>query len=508
MPVDLNRRISGPRPRAGIYTRVSKDKREGRSVAEQETECRRDVERESWDLVGVYSDNNVSASRYSTKERPDWLRFMKALRAGQIDIIVFWEMSRGTRHRREWAELAEVAEDRGLFICVRGRIYDATDPHDMAYLDNLVSRGVEESGETRDRIMRTVKSTAEKGRPHAQPPFGLRSEYDPETGALIAWVPDEFPWGPEDEAETPASLVRQAAKDVLAGVKPHTVVAGWNRRRIPGPKGGQWSAESLVQLLRRPSLMGKRAYHGAIIQEGGWAGLISPADFWALQKILTPKDAAQVRAGGRSRDADAVHLCSGIAKCGVCGARMGFGMNGGVASYQCKGLYAGAPQGCTSRATHTLEEHVRLLVIAEFSMPDVLARFQPKAPCEEELAAYEDELAELRAEVEAARESASRTGPGRLPVSTLLRIEAGLGPRIEELEAMLRPEAVNPMAVELADPDPAVVADRWERWSVPQRRTALRSFTTSVRVLPVGRIGRRKLAPDESVEILWVGEDV
>jgi hypothetical protein len=55
--------------RALIYTRVSKDKRQGRSVEEQETECRRVCEHEGWTIADVLSDNDRSASRYATKTR-------------------------------------------------------------------------------------------------------------------------------------------------------------------------------------------------------------------------------------------------------------------------------------------------------------------------------------------------------------------------------------------------------------------------------------------------------
>lgn len=488
MPRTLS--TTGPRPRAVIYTRVSQDKREGRSVAEQEADCRRDAEREGWHLVQVLSDNGVSASRYSKKERPNWIRLLGLLRRGEVDVVVFWEMSRGTRHRREWAEFAELAEDRGLHICVRGRVYDARDPHDMAYLDNLVTRGVEESGETRERIMRAVTSAAEQGRAHSWPGFGHRTVYDPETGRPAKRVADETAWGPA--GETPAGLVREAAARVLAGEAPWTVAADFNRRGVPSPRGSAWALSSLRRMLMRSSIMGRRSHRGRLSGEGGWQPLIRERDYWALQERLAPRP--------RIRDADAQHLCSGIAVCGVCGTGLQFGRNGKVPSYKCFGAYPGARQACVSRAEHLLDEAVEAQLFARFDDPDVVEGFRARRE-EPDVEAVRAELAELRAELEEARAAASRTGPGRLPTSTLLRLEAGLGPRVEELEALLRPSGVDPLVEELAS-DPRGV---WAGWSTAQKRKALRQVTVSIRVLKVGR-GRRDVAPWESAKIRWAGK--
>ncbi|MDP9436651.1 MAG: recombinase family protein, partial [Actinomycetota bacterium] len=69
-----------------VYTRVSRDASgQSRSVGEQETECRRLVEREGWTLVAVESDNDVSASRFARKAREGWQRVVERLAAGEAD---------------------------------------------------------------------------------------------------------------------------------------------------------------------------------------------------------------------------------------------------------------------------------------------------------------------------------------------------------------------------------------------------------------------------------------
>src|SRR5690606_26154677 len=93
--------------RAVFYARVPNDLREGRAVEEQEKETRAWVDREGWQLVDVLSDNDLSASRYARRTRPDWRRLIDMIRSGDVDVVVFWELSRGIRNRRDWAEFAE-----------------------------------------------------------------------------------------------------------------------------------------------------------------------------------------------------------------------------------------------------------------------------------------------------------------------------------------------------------------------------------------------------------------
>ena len=72
--------------RALIYTRVSKDpKARGRSVAEQERECRQVCDVEGWDVIDVVTDNHRSASRYAKREREGWTRVMASIAAGDVD---------------------------------------------------------------------------------------------------------------------------------------------------------------------------------------------------------------------------------------------------------------------------------------------------------------------------------------------------------------------------------------------------------------------------------------
>lgn len=492
-----------------LYTRVSSDKRERRSCQDQELELRDDVESyvartgEHLVISDVLSDPNVSASRWNPKDRPDWIELMRRLRADEVRVVGFWEMSRSTRNLREWVDFAEVAEDKGVHVFLRGRIYDCGNPHDLAYLTNQVTRGIEEVGETRERLMRTKRRDAERGRPGAGPVFGLMSIYHERTGALITHAPDLRPWPEPHGRWTPAGLIRDASRRILGGESRRSVCLDWNDLGVPSKRGKLWHPTVLTGILSTTSIIGKRTYKGALINEGGWEGLIEESEFNELQRIF-----GRASSGGRNRDrsADLKHFCSSLAKCGVCGTYVKHGTSGKQYSYRCQSAVL-RRAGCVSRASHVLEAHVESLVVVELSRPDVLLRFEkPVDPAQ--IARDEERAQDLRQQMDLAFKESLKPGVGRLPVTQLMAIQSSLQEEVKEIESRIAEAKQGaPMRVrQLAGLGPAQVLERWRSFTPEQKRSLVFDVTDSVHVLPVGKVGRRKLLPSESVDIRFVGD--
>src|SRR4051812_10654735 len=92
--------------RAAIYVRLSSD-REGRElgIQRQEQDCRALAEELGWTLHPtrpIYRDNDRGASSLSHKARPEYAELLAAVRAGQVDAILYWSNSRLTRRPREY----------------------------------------------------------------------------------------------------------------------------------------------------------------------------------------------------------------------------------------------------------------------------------------------------------------------------------------------------------------------------------------------------------------------
>jgi site-specific DNA recombinase len=91
-------KVYGLTVRAVIYTRVSSDPRGiGRSVEEQEADCRTIAEREGWSVVAVFVDNDRGASRFSNGHRPEYGKLVDYLAGDVADVLVTWEASRTQR---------------------------------------------------------------------------------------------------------------------------------------------------------------------------------------------------------------------------------------------------------------------------------------------------------------------------------------------------------------------------------------------------------------------------
>src|SRR5215813_11751416 len=97
-------------PRAGLYERVSTlaGGREARSIDEQNEANAAAVGEHGWTIAGRYTDPGKSASRFSRTDRAEFARLLADLQRGALDILVFWEASRGSRHLTTWSSLLDM----------------------------------------------------------------------------------------------------------------------------------------------------------------------------------------------------------------------------------------------------------------------------------------------------------------------------------------------------------------------------------------------------------------
>lgn len=527
-----------PHPRAGdrrlrviLYGRVSKDMgSDERSVTQQLDIGRTIAAEEDWIIVGEFSDNDRSASRYATQEREDWPKVVDAIGRGEADVLWVWEISRGTRDLEVWAPLARVCRENKMFVAINDDIWDTAKPSHMRHLNQLVVDAVYESDKTQTRVGRGVAANTAQGKAHGNPGYGFRHLHDVDTGRFVRRVVHE----PE------AAIIREVAQRFLSGETLGTIAADLNERRIPTSAGlvagepvldkagdpvlnlvtGQpklqkgWQYQLLLQILQRAALIGKREHGGRIVDVGGWDPIfdgamvdgvrLDEAAWWSIRDRFDtrPRDRKTQRA---ERDGAAKHLLAGIALCGVCGARMYRATHdrtpGGWA-YQCRGLYPGAPKGHVSRSGTRLEAAVVAQVIARFSRPDALDAFRADGAGSEEVRQAHARKAELAAELEALEEDVAK---GEVSPRMATARERQIDEEMVRLGEMTRPRLVEPLAEALAASSPSAVAATWDRWTLEQRRAALRALTMRVEVPRMGR-GRRNVPLSEYVRLVWMRE--
>ena len=452
--------------KAVIYTRVSADRAGGRSVAEQEAECRAACDRNGWTVAEVLSDNDIGASRHSRKNRPAYEKLSTLLEPG--DVLVTWEASRAQRDLAAYVALRDLCALRGVQWHYSGTTYDLStgDGRFRTGLDALLAEN--ESEKTRERILRAHRANAAAGKAHGKIPFGYRGIRDEHTGKIVERVPDEVE----------APIVRELVRRVLSGEGLNTIRKDLDRRDVAGPTGGAWNTHSISRILRSPTMSGQRVYRGETIA-GDWEPIISISDQQALVGILSDPSRTV------TRGPEPVHLLTGIAICGRCSATMIRMKNTSYPSYVCsKHLHVGRNQAKTDAL-------VESEIIGGLEDPALVGTVGVSGG---DAAPYLEEARRLRLRLEGFTFEAEK---GNLTPARLGRIESSLLPQIEEAERKARSSMALPMLADAVGPDAGL---KWKTYTMAKKRALVRTLVT-VTILPTE--GNRRTFDPHLVDVVW-----
>ncbi|MCV7423002.1 recombinase family protein [Mycobacterium yunnanensis] len=429
---------------AVIYTRVSSDQNGGRSVADQEKECRAVCERNGWPVRKVFVDNDRGASRYSAKGRPAWEALKTELRAG--DVLVCWEASRTQRDLEEYVRLRNLCSALSVPLHYSGKLLDLNSGDDrfVGGLDALLAE--REAELIRTRVLRGKLSAATDGRPSGKPVWGYRR------ADVAVWEIDPVE-GPK---------VRTAVERMLAGESQRSVLSWLKSMEGYAPRDGT----SLRRALSNPALAGLRVHQGAIAGKAAWEPIITEQQH---KRLLARLD-KQVKLTGWSSPPgpEPKHLLSGIAVCGTCATRLQWKRREGRPdAYRC-------PQGHVQRAAGPLDGRVaqamRTILNALAGPVSALYGGESDEGGVPEIDALEAQLAEWEAAAIA----------GTVTPAAFSRIEAGLRARIAEL-------APTPKVADEAELG-ALAATGWDLSSTGDRRLGVRKLlTVTVHPAPAGR---------------------
>lgn len=182
----------------------------------------------------------------------------------------------------------------------------------------------------------------------------------------------------------------------------------------------------------------------------------------------------------------AVHLLSGIARCGICDAPIRATQNRSVAAYRCAG------PGCVSRNRRDLDEFVTGVVLGRLALPGLASLPVPPDDSTRQAVA---EAAELRARLDAA---ADDYADGTLDREQFHRITERLRPRLDAAKARVRVVDSSPLLAEMVGAED--VRAVWNGLPLSRRRGVV-DYLLSVRVLRT-TTGARVFDPD-AVEISW-----
>jgi DNA invertase Pin-like site-specific DNA recombinase len=364
--------MSTPKPvRAVIYTRISDDA-EGTQigVSDQLAQCEGRAQREGWQVVTRYQDNDIGASARSKKDRPDYGRMVKAAWAKEFDYVLCYSNSRLTRRPLELEDWIRLYEKNGIEIKT---IVSGDD--DLGTADGrMVARikadvDAAEAERIAERVSNRLDGNARLGKPR-------RSNWRP-----FGWTDNSMQTLHPVESE----LIKKAASDLLAGASVRGVVVRWNRTGVLTSSGGEWQRVSFKQMMSRWSNAAIPNRHDEPLMDvpGLWTPILDRDTLLAVRAVTSP--------GGVQKTAAKSALLSGILRCGKCGKKMV--SNSG--RYWCPGTINGACSVTIS--PHLVEPRI---IGATVLNVYVHAQDQMEAQATAERAAIESELVKIRRERE------------------------------------------------------------------------------------------------------------
>ncbi|HET6834346.1 MAG TPA: recombinase family protein, partial [Acidimicrobiales bacterium] len=285
-------------PGVGVYARISDDRAgSGLGVARQQGDCEALAKARGWDVVETYVDNDISA--YRGKARPGYGRLLTDLSTGRIGGVVAWHPDRLHRSPIELEAFIDAVEATGAVVAtVQAGDVDLSTPSGrmVARIVGAVAR--HESEHKAERQKRKHLELAQAGKPAGggHRPFGFEADR--------VTVRD-------DEAE----IVRDMATRVAAGESLRGVVVELNARGITTPTGKAWRQYSARRMLLSPRIAGMREHRGQPVAEASWPAIVDRGTWEACRRVLL--DPARVT----NRTARS-YLLKGIARCGLCDARL------------------------------------------------------------------------------------------------------------------------------------------------------------------------------------------
>jgi len=466
--------------RAGVYQRVSKlssvqDRKEierARSIEEQNKANQDECDRHGWTITERYEDPGLSASRFATKDRPDYRRLLADIKADKLDVVVLWESSRGNRELAGWAQFLNACRQSQtkIYITTHGRLYDMANGRDWR---NLAEDGVDsgyESEKTSMRVRRTVAARMTAGEPFGHCPYGYEREYHPRTRELIEQRPSTEPANPADpDGMTKADVIRHIFRSIEKGT-PFSQIRRWlNEQGIPAPEGGKWGRSVIQRICQNPVYIGKRRWiHHDSLLDGKWAPIVGDETFWTVQRILTDPRRKTTRPGGVR------HMLSYLAMCGECGRELtaaGPDKKNRAAIYRCL-------SGCVHIRADWLDDYISMTVIERLSKPDV---YPLTAESDQEAVSARAEAAELRARLD---EHADLAAEGKISPLSFARIEQKLLAKIAEADQHAELAAVPPAFRDIASGTYEQVEAKWEALPVAARKELCRVLFAEVSVNP------------------------
>lgn len=299
-----DKRIEGI-SRAGLYTRVSKEEQAkyGLSLDAQLERLQEYAKENGLLVVDVYTDAGHSA-RKSYKKRPEFVRMLEDVKAGNIDVILFIKLDRWFRNLADFYEVQRILDKHNVSWMATEENYDTSTTNGRLNLNVKLAIAQDEADRDSDRVKFVFKGKLERG--------------EVISGKLPrGYVIENKHFAIEPEG---AEIVRRGFQRYI---DTHSIggTARWMREVLGVEMSPSGCRSMLTNTLYMGEYQGIKAFAPAIIDR---------EQFKRVQEMLLQ------RSQRNSATQKNIYLFSGICFCAECGAPMHSTMTKGHKYYRCR----------------------------------------------------------------------------------------------------------------------------------------------------------------------------
>jgi len=357
----MDRQLGMPH-HAALYVRQSQTAEGSASMDIQLESCRQTAARFDIPVAHELCERpSTSGYKNRGRDRPQFLRLLELIRAGEVDCVVVYKSDRLSRGGGVgYAPLLEAIEEAGheanRFILHADGWLSEFELGIRAAIDR------EESTKISSRMLDVRAREARDGKP--RPCRGYGYKYSKVTKRMNIV---------DSEAET----IRECVARVLAGETPYGIVQDLNRRRVRTVTGRPWKTSVLIGVLRASRIAGLRSHNGVIVAKGQWDPITSEDEYHRVLALTGNRYSHGPKRGART------YPLIGFVTCGKCGQPLRSHTSAGKVRtrrrYVCRSGELGGCGGIQIKAEF-LEDAVRDYVIGTLANPELREQLLAAVP--------------------------------------------------------------------------------------------------------------------------------
>lgn len=281
-----------------LYLRYSSDKQTEQSIEGQERVCRQYCEQHKLQIVQIYIDRALSASK-NIEKREGFMRMIRDSERGEWDSVVVYKLDRFSRNRYDSAIYKNKLRRNGVNV-LSATENISTNPEGIILESVLEGMAEFYSKELAQKVTRGMNETALKGNSCGGTiPLGYRVE-----NKKLVLDPIMAP------------IAKEAFERFANGEAIFSICADFNSRGIKTARGSKFNKNSFCSMFKNIKYIGTYKYKDIMI-EGGIPAIVDKDTFEKVQIRLEENKRAPAKQKSKVE-----YLLSGKLICGHCGALM------------------------------------------------------------------------------------------------------------------------------------------------------------------------------------------